>query len=367
MADLAYTDLTWTMIIKDMWRKQRVNTWSLAYGGAGATYPANGIPLGATVAGALKRLGMGRFADVELLNATKDGYVYMFDQTLFTIRKFQTAQHTPTGTAAGQVFTGTPTVPTFGGAGYVESLSWQNIKGADADVAGSMTTDQAAGPTNDDIIDTYAAIAAGAWTYTENGEIDVPRNVAVCLYNDSGGARNMEEGAFTATITGTFRGAAQTSVVTETFTAGNKAIANTKYRWKYGAKPFDHITTVVVTGLTVNQNGIKIGIGIGRLLGMPMNTVAEVVADFVKVLKAGADLVPTAYSTTNKTLDLGAIADNDDFDIQFVAASMSSYTPAGTNAASALTIALVAAGVLTEVPNGHTAAATVVRLRAVGI
>jgi len=39
----------------------------------------------------LKQLGMGRFADVELLNATKDGYIYMFDQILFTIRKFQVA------------------------------------------------------------------------------------------------------------------------------------------------------------------------------------------------------------------------------------------------------------------------------------
>jgi len=91
MADLVYTDITWTIIIKDMWRKQRANTWSVAFGGAGKTYPDNGLPLGATVAGALKQLGMGRFADVELLNTTKDGYIYMFDQILFTIRKFQVA------------------------------------------------------------------------------------------------------------------------------------------------------------------------------------------------------------------------------------------------------------------------------------
>jgi len=37
-----------------------------------------------------------------------------------------------------------------------------NLYGADADVAGSDTTDQAAGPTNDDRIDTFAAIAGGA-------------------------------------------------------------------------------------------------------------------------------------------------------------------------------------------------------------
>ena len=206
MADLVYTDITWTIIIKDMWRKQRANTWSVAFGGAGKTYPDSGLPLGATVAGALKQLGMGRFADVELLNATKDGYIYMFDQILFTIRKFQTAAHTPTGTAAGQVFTGSSL------ATHVHDLK----------------------------------VMGGA------GTIDEPIGVE--------GTDTLAKDAAT-----------------------DRTIVGANYATKGGVVP----------------------------------------------ITAG--------------------------------------TPAGTNAASALTIALVAAGVLTEVPNEHTAAATVIRLRAIGV
>ena len=102
-------------------------------------------------------------------------------------------------------------------------------------------------------------------------------------------------------------------------TSGNKTIANTKFRWKYGVKPFEKITSVVITGLTASQNGLKIGVGLGRLLGVPQDPKDGVAADFLKVLKAGANHAVTAYSHANKTLDLGAISDNDDFDIWFEA------------------------------------------------
>ena len=219
----------------------------------------------------------------------------------------------------------------------VENWSMQNLKGADADVAGSMTADQASGPTNDDQIDTYAAVAGGAWTYSENNEMGFPRNVSIALWNDTGGAIAMEEAAFTALVTGFFRGAAQSDTITETFTAGNKSIAAAQFRWKYGVKPFDTITNVVITGLTANQNTLKIGVGIGRLLGVPQDTKNGTAADFVKVVKGSANLAVAAYNDTHKTIDVGALADNDDLDIWYITTGLKNYTPAGSVAAPAFT------------------------------
>lgn len=341
MAAIVAGDLTLTVNNRD---RVRVNQKSMvmahvAYTTGALTYPATGVPLPA-----IGSFGMKKAIDfVNVMPTPSDGYMVKYDKTNHSLRLYQGALEgththtiTPTGSVAAPVLTGTPAV--FSATGeQIESFSLQNMLGGAADVADSMTADQAVAPVNAGRIDTAAAVAAGAWTYTENNEIDFPRNVAIVITNDSGGPLSMEEGVFSATVTGFFRGVAQTDVITHTFGAGDKTIATANFRWKFGVKPFEKITDVVVAGLTANQNGLKLGVGLGRLIGVPANTANELVADFVKVVKAGANVVPTAYSTANKTLDLGAIADNDDFDIWYKTASVANYTPAGTNSAPAFT------------------------------
>jgi hypothetical protein len=227
--------------------------------------------------------------------------------------------------------------------GGIASVSRQNLQGADADVADADTTDQNAGPTNDDYIDTFAAIAAGAWAYTENLEIDAARNVGITLYNDSGGALSMEEGATSFLVTGVFRGEAQTDTITFTLGALTKEIANTKYRWAYGVKPFDTITSVVATGITANQNGIKVGVGLGRKLGLPVDPEGGVAAGILKVTKGSANVAVGTYNNTHKTLDQGAIGANDDFDITIKTGSLGVEAVTGADL-SGLTVGFFAVG-----------------------
>ncbi len=381
MADLAYTNVTISFLLKDMWRKQRANTVQISYGNGALTYPTNGVPLGATVAGALKRLGMGRWCDLELLQVPKDGYLYLFDQTLFTLRKFQTASHTPTGTAAGQVFTGDALAThqhnlTDGSLIYPWVPGGGDIKGsANTD---SMLVDEAGKPTNADIVDTLHAVLAGpAWAYSEDAEVGTPRNVCILLKGKAATGSVIPAGDYKFTVTGLFRGAAQTEVITFTFAAVEGTIAADQHRYVYGVKPYDTVTSVVInaTDLADLPVDLLIGVGIGSKLGYPVDSDTGAEADFLKITKNAANLAVTGLvNVTNKTVNLDTLADGDDVGILYLidfdqgpTAAVSAGTPSGSNAASALTIALVAAGVLTEVPGAHAPAATVIRARAIGI
>jgi hypothetical protein len=179
------------------------------------------------------------------------------------------------------------------------------VNAADAAVSGSATTDQSAGPTNDDYVSNFSAIAGGAYTYAETLEIDVPRNVIVTYKNASGGPLNLYEGTNAIVITGTFRGAAQTETISWVSTSGNKAVADGKFRWNAGVKPFDSITSVTMDH--PGDNVLQVGIGLGRLLGYPVDGNAGTSADFIKATVNGADVAIAAVSTTNKTVDLGAL------------------------------------------------------------
>lgn len=201
----------------------------------------------------------------------------------------------------------------------VLSYSGSAVLGADADVAGSDTTDQAAGPVNDDAIDNFHPTAAAAWTYSEDLEIDFARNVNIAIENTTGGTLSLVDGSTIFTVTGFFRGAAQTDVITFALTGGQEDIVAAKFRWKYGVKPFDKITDVVVTGLDAGSDTIDIGVGLGRLFGIPVtpNTPAE--SDFTNVIVEGVD-VPAAtyiYNDANQTLDMGAFTAGEGFTMQY--------------------------------------------------
>lgn len=229
------------------------------------------------------------------------GYLFEWDYANNKIKAF-----TPTAAASASV---TPLLLSYGG---------KDIKGsANTD---SENADQAALPTNGALVGAETAVAAGAYTAPALTNPDLGRNVCVVFHNDSGGALNLFEGVMTFTITGTWRGAAQSTAITFTSTAGNKAVANLKYRYKYGNKPFDTVTAVTVDNIC--DNALKIAVGIGSKVGLPTDLATPAAADVIKISRNAADLASTGIvDTANMTLNLGALADNNDFNIVYKAKS----------------------------------------------
>jgi hypothetical protein len=236
--------------------------------------------------------------------------------------------------------------------------SGSDIKGsANTD---SENTDQAALPTNGALVGAETAVAASAYAFPGSAQPDMGRNVCIAFRNDSGGALNLFEGVMTFTVTGTWRGAAQTDTVTFTSTAGNKAIANTKYRYKYGVKPFDTVTAVTVDNIC--DDGIKIAVGVGSKIGLPTDLKTPAEADVLKITKNAANLSPSGIvDTTNMSVNLGVLADNDDFEIVY----------AGVSALTSVSISNVTGGAISaaaaaEVANETDLQTVAVRVLAIG-
>lgn len=189
------------------------------------------------------------------------------------------------------------------------------------DIKGSANTnsenaDAASLPTNGGLIMAAAAVTGGAWTYSESNEVAVPRNLGIFITNDSGGPLNLYEGASVFTLTGTWRGAVQTETITFTSTAGNKAVATAKFRYKYGLKPFDTLTSVTCNNLP--GDGLKIGVGIGSKIGLPNDLYTPIEADVTKIVKNAANLSPSGIvDTTYMTVNLGTLSDGDDVEITY--------------------------------------------------
>lgn len=159
-------------------------------------------------------------------------------------------------------------------------------------------------------------MAAGAWAVGAITSPDIGRNMCITIQNDTGGALNLFEGVMTFTITGTYKGAAQTDTITFTSTVGNKAVAAARFRYKYGVKPFDTVTAVTLNN--VPDNDVKIGAGLGSKVGLYNTLATPVEADVIKITKNAANLAPTGIvDTTNGTVNLGALADNNDFSINY--------------------------------------------------
>lgn len=205
------------------------------------------------------------------------------------------------------------------------------------DLKGSLNTDSenadaAAGGTNGYLISTSAAVStlvAGALVIALHP--DVPRNVLIQIENTTGGALNLFEGVSTFTVVGTFRGVAQTELITITSTAGNKSVAAAKFRLKYGVKPFDKVTSITVDNLPAAT--LNVGAGLGSLLGLPVPLLTPVEADVLKITKNAADLaVAGLVSATNQTVALGTLADGGDVAILYRSGSQA---PTGTDLSAA--------------------------------
>ncbi|MBO9597795.1 MAG: hypothetical protein J7559_08250 [Cohnella sp.] len=180
----------------------------------------------------------------------------------------------------------------------------------------SENADAGALPTNGSAVAAATAVTAGAWTHGTLTQPDMGRNVCISITNDSGGALDLYEGVSTFTVTGTWRGAAQTETITFTSTSGNKSVANTKFRYKYGVKPFDTVTDITVDNEPAD--GLKISAGLGSKIGLPTALKTPAEADVTKITKTAANLSPSGIvNTTNNTVNLGTLADGDDFTIVY--------------------------------------------------
>jgi hypothetical protein len=203
---------------------------------------------------------------------------------------------------------------------YHKALGSANTDAEIADGAGLPTNGAAvvSAVTQADVVTALGVLSVAA-------SPDISRNVCFCVTNDSGGALNLYVGAVSIVVTGTYKGAAQTETITITVTNAQKAIANGKFRYKYGLKPFTTITAITQPGYAVNKmaNGLKISVGLGSKIAL-LNTLATPAAADI----FHADIKGTAYDASAKvdltynTVNLGALTDNDDFTIEYLAAGV---------------------------------------------
>lgn len=225
------------------------------------------------------------------------GYVFTYDWANQKVKAHrvgdhthQTAAHTHTTTGDAVYFTHT-------------IVAVPGCIATDAENA-----DAASLPTNGNAVAAAAAVAAGAWAH---GAITHPthgRNLCISVTNDSGGPLNLFEGVSTFTITGTFKGAAQSDAIAFTSTAANKAVATGKFRYKFGVKPFDTVTNITVDN--VPDNGLKIGVGPGPRFGLPNALASGTAADIAKATVNSVTLdTSAAVEGTHNTINLGVLTD----------------------------------------------------------
>jgi hypothetical protein len=217
----------------------------------------------------------------------------------------------------------TPKVMAFrtGGAGAVNY--------AQGDIKGSVTVDVpiASGslPTNGQLLSTLAA-ANNTTAFTIALQPDIARNVGVSLKNLVAGASTGNAASYV--IVGTFRGAAQTETIT--FSALElTSTAQNEVATKYGSKPFDSITSV--TPSAAQPASWSHALGPGSKLGLPVDPTNNLEADIIHLFKNAADLAKTGlYSTANKTVNFGTLADGDDIAVEYNAGAGSGLEVAST-------------------------------------
>lgn len=371
MADLTAADVTVTLTQDDIDRspdRVGLRTYpSIAFGNGAKTYPALGIPMPA-----IGKFGLNFAIKRAYIEQPANGYVYHFDRANHKLRIFQAAGFTPAGTIGQITPAGTNSVPVLTDGSL--RLPWApgagDIKGSEN--TDSMLADQAGKPTNADRIDTLHAVLAGpAWAYSEDAEVDVPRNACILLKGAAGGSV-IPAGDYKFTVTGLFRGAAQEEVITFTFAGVEGTIAENQHRYLYGTKPFDSITSVAIdpTDLADLPLGLLIGVGIGSKLGFPVNSDTGADADFVKATKNAADFaIAGQVDHTNKTVNFGSLADGDEVYVEYLIdmdqGPISAPVFSGTPVTPVFTGTPVAAGTLAELGN-VAVPATVLNLELVG-
>ncbi len=219
------------------------------------------------------------------------------------------------------------------------SLGAENYVYAESDIKGSANTDfvNAAGyttlPTNGALLSSLAA-ADNTTAFTIATQPDIARNVALVVKDATGGSVDGNLASYA--IVGTFRGAAQTETIS--FTALNLAtMGNGNVAVKYGAKPFDTITSV--TPSAAQPTGFQHALGIGSLLGLPQAANPNAESAIIRLTKNAAVLTITGTYGTAGTVAFGTLADGDDISVE--------YTVGGevTNATSLTAVTVILMGI----------------------
>lgn len=337
---------------------------------------------GESLTAATLNLGTIRFIEFQ----PTSGYLFEYDYTANKVKVYKPVGAGTTAAGSSHNHSGAVGGTTAAGSSHTHSTTTKSLflSHGGSDFKGSANTDsentdQAAVPTNGTAVAANAAVGGGAWAHGALTSPDMGRNVCITITNDTGGGLNLYEGVMTFTITGTYNGAAQTSTITFTSTAGNKAVGNApNYRYKYGTKPFDTVTNITLDN--VPDNGLKIAAGLGSKIGLPTTLATPAEGDVVKITKNAANLSPSGIvDTTNNTVNLGALSDNDDFTIIYKATSYVSAIAAeaahthgatgltSTNTAEATHTHTFTADVGDEVADhANLSALTAVKFRAVG-
>lgn len=221
------------------------------------------------------------------------------------------------------------------------------------DLRGSANTDAliadgGALPTNGAMIVaavTQADVTTATGVLTVAASPDVARNLCVCVTNDSGGALNLYVGSTTIRIVGTYKGAAQTEDILVTVTNAQKSVANGKFRYVYGLKPFDTVTAVTQPGYVADAMAaaLKISVGLGSKVALYNGLATGVEADILKITKNYTDLAPTALADlTYNTVNLGAVSDNGDAVITYKTKAMTlEEVASGTDLSGITTYAFI--------------------------
>lgn len=198
-----------------------------------------------------------------------------------------------------------------------------DIKGATNVAAAAANADQNAAPTNDALWLARTTFTVLAGTMTPTTQPDVPRNVVITITNDSGGALDLFEGTTTFAVTGTDKdGLALTESITLVSTAGNKSVANTKFRMVFGSKAFRTITSIAITNAPAG--GLKGSLGPGTRLGLPTELATATNTDVKNLTISAARQATSATAantggvdTTNNTVNVGDVADGADVGVQY--------------------------------------------------
>lgn len=198
------------------------------------------------------------------------------------------------------------------------------LDGSDNLAGTEGNADQAAGPTNFDLL--FAGDDFGNLT---DGEItpidppDVPRNVVITIENGTAGALDLYEGTTSFLITGTdVNDTALTETVTLTSTALNKEVADTKFRFIQGVKAFKTITNIVVTNLP--DDDLTVYVGPGSRIGIPTPLQTPSYQDVTSLSVAGSPVTTSDVVTdaggidiTNNAVNVGDVSDLDELDIDY--------------------------------------------------
>lgn len=212
-----------------------------------------------------------------------------------------------------------------GGFGTFSATGTAVYSETGSDIKGSANTDLTgaggAAPTNSALLSALAA-ADNTTAFTIAAQPDVGRNIGVGINNNTGGPASGNAANYV--IVGTWKGAAQNETIS--FSAGDLTnVGNGNYCYKYGSKPFDTITSI--TPSAAQPANFRHVAGPGSKIGLYNNLKTPAEADVLKITKNAANLAPTGIvDTTNMTVNLGALADGDDFQIKYSSTSGSTGT-----------------------------------------